>query len=65
MEAAAAVIFMAYFSVRGSPLSSLVPNDSFKDYNVKRFSALLVAAVCGAALVHPISLSLEGTRGSE
>ena len=65
IEAAAAVIFVANFSVRGSPLSSLVPNDPFKDYNVKRFSALLVAAVCGAALVHPISHFLEGTRGSE
>jgi len=65
IEAAAAVIFMANFSVRGSPLSSLVPNGLFKDHYVKRFSALLVAAVCGAALVHPISHFLEGTRGSE
>jgi hypothetical protein len=45
IEVAATVIFVANFSVRRSPLSSLLLNDPFKDYNVKR-----LGASCGCCL---------------
>jgi hypothetical protein len=61
IEAATTVIILAYYSVRGPLLPSLVPDSPYQDSLWKRSLAFLVAAVYSATLVYPISHILEGT----